>query len=176
MNWRTWLLPTGTALIGLIIGLWINQQSVPVSASVERSVTPSDAPIAVVPTNAVCVTNSVASLADVRLIVREELAALTSSMKLAGSTLSDKRGRQNVEQGEKKEPISPGTTQLAAASRAQSVVDVAIAHRQWTERDAEQFRTEFDLLTDEQRTEILQKFTVAVNKGQIVPQTDRIPF
>jgi hypothetical protein len=97
-------------------------------------------------------------------------------VKSVGNTLTNKRDNQSDGQADKKEPISPSAIQLAAVSRVNSVVDVAIVHRQWTERDAEQFRNEFDLLSDEQRAEILQKFTVAVNKGKIVPQTDRVPF
>jgi len=175
MNLRVWLLPAGTGIIGLIAGLLINQQALHLPATQQSVATRDTQPVAG-STSGACATSTAASAADVRLAIREELAAFAISVKSASNSLTNRRDIQSDGQAEKKEPIAATSIQLAAATRVHSVVDAAIAHRQWTERDAEQFRNEFDVLTDEQRAEILQKFTVAVNKGQIVPQTDRIPF
>ena len=46
----------------------------------------------------------------------------------------------------------------------------------WTEADAERFSEHFEQLPADQRMELLRKFSVAVNQGRLVPQTDRMPF
>lgn len=84
-------------------------------------------------------------------------------------------------------PVPPGESppaappevmarESAAASQAQSVLEVAIARRTWTEQDADSMREVFASLSGEQQAELLRQYAVAVNQGRLIPQTDRIPF
>jgi hypothetical protein len=179
---RTWLMPLGTGVTGLLLGLLIAQTSIQPSAPQFESdqqlngVT-SDAQTTV-STNTICPTGAVASITDVRLSIRQEFVAFASSLKSTDGNVADGYRTKDASQTSSDSQLAtpPSAAQFAAASRAHSIVDTAIAHQLWTERDAERFRIEFDSLTHEQGTEVLQKFAVAINRGQLVPQTDRIPF
>jgi hypothetical protein len=177
---RAWLLPMGAGITGLLVGMLIAQTAMRQPAPQPelggqmsaignaQTAAPIDTAGAV----------EVVSLTDIRLSIRQELATYASSLKLADGNDADKSRitDQSNSGNDHQEAIQPNPAQLAAASRAHSIVDTAIAQRQWTERDADRFRSEFDSLTHEQSAEILQKFAVAINRGQLVPQTDRIPF
>lgn len=108
------------------------------------------------------------SVEDLRRVVREELAAHGAS-----STASARIAQNAPAEGAAE---SPSTEQMAAAVQAHAALDEAISRRQWTEADAQSLRERFHNLSDDQQVELLRKFSVAVNQGRLVPQTDGVPF
>ena len=63
--------------------------------------------------------------------------------------------------------LAPTPAQIAAAGRAQAVIDSALARRTWTESDADALREEFGALSEEQRETLLRQWTLAVNQGRL---------
>jgi hypothetical protein len=63
-----------------------------------------------------------------------------------------------------------------AATRARSLLDGAIGRRRWTDVDADSLRAEMADLPAGQRAEIIRSLSVAINQGQVVPESDRLPF
>jgi hypothetical protein len=110
------------------------------------------------------------SLEDVRQVVREELAGreLIRDPVSAAAHASDEK--------EKRESVPATLEQTAAAVEASAVLDSAIARRIWTDGDAERFSEQFERMPADQRMDLLRRFSVAVNQGRLVPQTDRMPF
>jgi hypothetical protein len=162
MRVQDWLLPTATGAVGLVVGFLIARQiDVPEAAAGGEPAavfTPS-------PTGAARPSREI-SLDDLRRVVREELAARD-----AGSP-----ARSVVAAAEPAAASPPTPEQTAAAANAQRVLDAAIARRLWTDSDADQLRAHFYSLSPDQQDEILRNFSVAVNQGRLVPETDKIPF
>jgi len=55
----------------------------------------------------------------------------------------------------------------AAYHSAADVVEAAVAARRWTEEDKEEFRAAFGLLTNTQRTELMNLLVPAINNGEV---------
>ncbi len=109
---------------------------------------------------------------EVRNDVREELASFKASlpvtMSQANATEStNAKARPSVEQIQ---------AQALSAERARATVDGAIARRQWTQADADALRDEIGTMSQEQRSAVLSRIAVAINQGQIIPETERVPF
>lgn len=152
-----WLWPAATGIAGLAAGLLLAPG-------------PS-----VVPANAFAPTAERAPGAnltaeDVRRVVREELAAR--------GTATGAGTRPEATLPPIPETIAPETAakQFAAAAQAQSVLDGALARRNWTEQDADGMREVFNTMSPDQQGEFLRQFAMAVNQGRLVPQTERVPF
>jgi len=161
---RSWLVPLGTGLSGLVAG-WIlaSGRYTPASDSPLTAVTqPQGSPVEVSPAVAQSAT---ISLDDVRRVVREELVAARVRPAVAGQA-----------DGNTDEPQPPTPAQTAALGRASAVIDSALSRRQFTDADVDALRAEFHQLSAEQQAEVMQRYVVAVNQGRIVPQSDRLPF
>jgi len=166
MNPRTWMLAAAAGLAGLAAGWWLGARGDAAPAAADTFVVSDgsqDSPRGVSPA---VVSESRISLEDVRRVVREELAAS------AGAA----HGRGQGSAAAVTEPEPPSAEQAAAKLRASSLVDAAIARRQWTDADVDALRAEFHQLTPEQQAEVMRDYAVAVNQGRLVPQTDRLPF
>ena len=157
---RTWLVPTVAGFAGLAAGFFIARDggeagAGPATISAD-SRTLSEPQLRE--------TTSSFTLDDVRRVVREEL---------------DARG---VAGGAKSEvPASlaaalPDSAQSAASSRASSTLEAALARRSWTEQDSDSLRNDFVDMTSDQRAGWLRQFSVAVNQGRLVPESERSPF
>ncbi len=149
---QAWWVPAATGIAGLAAGLFLGGRDESPALTTLRD-RPAD--IAVVATQGALTTE------DIRRVVREELAAQRPAVPDAPG---DSR------------PPSPTSKQAAAGSQARSVLETAIAKRQWAETDADAMRDVFDQLSPDQQAEILQQYAQAVNQGRLVPQTDRMPF
>jgi hypothetical protein len=150
-----WLTPVAAAIAGLAVGFCIGRngggEAAPVAPTAAAAVPDArDAAAAF-------------TLSDVRRVVREELAARTMAG-AAGASHSTVT------------PAAPDATQSAAASRASSTLDSALARRTWTETDSQALREDFANMAPGQRAEWLQKFSMAVNQGSLVPESERSPF
>jgi hypothetical protein len=99
---------------------------------------------------------------DLRRIVREELAADRAAARDGVAPLEDS--------------AAPTEEQSAATSQAEALLAAAMLRREWRDSDADALREHFHRMTAGQRTEILRRFSVAVNQGRLVPQTEQIPF
>jgi hypothetical protein len=55
----------------------------------------------------------------------------------------------------------------SAYQSASSVVQTAVAAKRWTEEDKETFRAVFGLLTNNQRTELMNILAPAINNGEV---------
>ena len=163
-NARSWLVPLGTGLGGLAAG-WIlaSGRYTPVSdAPLSTADQPRGSPVEVSPAAS---PSGTISLDDVRRVVREELVAAKGRAAVAGQTA-----------GDTVLPEPPTPAQTAALARASTLIDSAVSRRQITDADVDALRAEFQQLSAEQQTEIMQRYAVAVNQGRIVPQSDRLPF
>jgi len=161
---RSWLVPLGTGLTGLVAG-WIlsSGRYTPASdASLTASTPPRGSSVEV---NPAVVQSAAISLDDVRRVVREELVAAKGRPAVAGQTV-----------GTTDEPQPPTLAQTAALTRASAVLDAAISRRQFTETDVDALRAEFHQLSPPQQAEVMQRYVLAVNQGRLVPQSDRLPF
>jgi hypothetical protein len=161
---RSWLVPLGTGLGGLAAG-WIlaSGPHTPASdAPLTATTQPQGSPIEVSPAFSKPAT---ISLDDVRRVVREELVAARGGPAGASQTAGDTQ-----------DPQPPTPAQTAALGRASAVLDSALSRRQFTDADVDALRAEFQQLSVEQQTEVMQRYAVAVNQGRIVPQSDRLPF
>ena len=149
---QAWWVPAATGIAGLAAGLFLGGRGDgPAPAAI-----PDGAPVTAIVTTAGALTAE-----DIRRVVREELAARSASEPVAAVTA-------------RSEP--PTAAQDAAGSQARSVLDTAIAKRQWAETDADAMRDVFDKLSPDQQAEIMRQYAQAVNQGRLVPQTDRMPF
>jgi hypothetical protein len=159
MKTRDWLLPTGTGIAGVFVGFFLARHPSTQDAAAGTSPAaahPSDsAPAANRPTEIL--------IDDLRRVVREELAARDSA-------------RPAASVGAPALPEPPTPEQTTAAVRANTTLDAAIARRTWTDADAAALREGFYSLTPDNQDELLRKFSVAVNTGRLVPETDKIPF
>jgi hypothetical protein len=177
MKARAILAPIFTGVVclvtGLTIGLLFNQQPSQKSASIESTGAAAhdvqQLGVVVPVTNASGIT-----AAEIRQIVRDELASNASSAKSTDGVIANRHvDQQTPGSGEK--TTTPATiSQVASASKMRSMVDAAIARRQWTESDVTQLRGELDSLTAEQRSELIQKIVVAINRGEMIPQTEQL--
>lgn len=149
---QAWWIPAATGVAGLAAGLFLGGRD----DGPAPTATPGGAP-----ETAIVAPQSALTAEDIRRVVREELATRRST-ELAAAGPS--------------RPEPPSAAQSAAGSQAQSVLETAIARRQWGETDADAMRAVFDQLTPDQQSEILRQYAQAVNQGRIVPQTDRVPF
>jgi hypothetical protein len=163
MTLRQWIVPLCTGIAGLAAGLLLGGHleradgaavaapAAPagISASRERPAPPADI-----------------SLEAIRRVVREELDARAA----AGGA------RETPTVAGPPEDSPPSREQAASAAQAHTLLDAAIARRQWTDDDARSLRAHFHELTSNQQSELLQRFTVAVNQGRLVPETDQVPF
>lgn len=147
---RKWLLPAATGLAGLAAGFMLgSHQGEPDAPALSSAVTTA--------------TGAALTAEDVRRVIREELAVRAP----------DSGPAQKVAA-----PPAPAVTarEAAASSRAQSVLEIAIARRVWTEQDADAMREAFPELNRDQQAEFLRQYALAVNQGRLVPQTERVPF
>jgi len=103
------------------------------------------------------------SLDDVRRVVREELAAAGT-----GGSAAAPASQEAADE--------PSPAQLEAMGRASTVLDGALARRLFTEADRDSMRAEFHQLSPRQQTEIMRRYSVAVNQGRIVPESEWLPF
>jgi len=165
MNLRSWLLPACTGLAGLVAGFVLagrldHRGDVPDALEVRPgTVIGSDSSDAR-PNRA----SATVTLDDIRRVVREEMAAYSPG------------GQQHVPQPGGPAAQALTREQAAAAAQANAVLDAAISRRQWTDDDAKSLRAQFHELSADQQAELLQRFSVAVNQGRLVPETDQIPF
>jgi hypothetical protein len=102
--------------------------------------------------------------AEVRRVTREEFAAFDASFRNATPPPPPGESR------------APDAVHVAAASRSRALLDSAISRRQWTDADADLLRGEMAGLPADQRAEIVRQLSVAINQGQVVPESDRLPF
>jgi hypothetical protein len=160
-----WLIPTCTAAGGLAVGLFLGAAMrgdpgvVPgIAAPQARSASADHREVRGADPSAL-------SLDDVRRVVREELIA-------------SKAGRDGatIPSSESASPHLPDAAAVAAGEEARRVLGAAIARRQWTREDAEALRARFHAMSGEEQDELLRQFSVAVNQGRLVVETDQVPF
>ena len=157
---RSWTLVTAGLAGGLAAGLLLapfvaTNAAVPIPQAVRVATTSTEA--------TPCPQWSFAMIsAEVRRVTREELAAFEQSLGRTHEPLADPR---NVD------PM-----QVAALARAHTILDRAIGRRQWTDADADSLRAEMAGLPASQRTEIVRQLSLAINQGQVTPESDRLPF
>ncbi len=160
---RNWITSFVTGFIGLVAGILL----------ADRLDEPAPAPVAVhaVPAKVTPPsTTSVATLTvdDLRRVIREELTALAAHQ--ASASAPPARAAAI-------EPQSELTAeQSATVQQAQALLQSAITRRQWTDADAEALRTHLHNLPGPEQLELLRQFSVAVNQGRIVPESDQLPF
>lgn len=151
---RVWWVPAATGIAGLAAGLFLGgRDDGPVRVE-ERGSAPET-------TVGFPAGERGLTAEDIRRVVREELAARYASSQATNAPAV---------------PEPPTAAQSAAASQAQSVLETAIAKRNWGDTDAEALRAVFDQLSPDQQAEVLRQYAQAVNQGRLVPQTDRVPF
>jgi hypothetical protein len=156
---RTAWMTAAAAMAGVVVGLLIGRDGGEAVAPVA-----GDAVVAVpaMPRDTV----QAFTIEDVRRVVREELdARAAASGRAAGAAATATT-----------QPAGPDAAQSAAALRASSMLDAAVARRSWTEADSESLRDDFASMAPEQQSEFLRQFAVAVNQGRLVPETERSPF
>ena len=156
MSTPRWLTLLAAGFAGLAMGFFIGRNGGDALAPVSPSAAPMSSSI---PASA----QAAFTLDDVRRVVREELDARSSG---AALTSAHPVGVQ-----ETNDPA-----QSAAASRASSTFESALARRSWTEADSEALRDDFANMAPEQRSEWLRQFSLAVNQGRLVPENERSPF
>jgi hypothetical protein len=157
MSPRDWMLPVTACLAGLGIGLVIPRGTEATRPAVLPADTATRAPAAS-PASA----SASFTLDDIRHVVREEIMAHESESGVAPPVAESARAA----------PPPPS----AAEARAAATLDAAIARRVWTEADAEALRADFTELSAAQRAEWLRQYSVAVNQGRLVPETERGPL
>jgi hypothetical protein len=164
MTTRDWLVPSLTGLVCLAAGMYLaSDPDNPDDVAQRRQIQPQFSNAARMdPRDRERIAMEI-SVDELRRVVREELAAHDASRARAVDA-----PREDAEQ--------PTPAQVVATAEAQAVLDAALARRTWTNGDAEALRERIDELTADQRMELLRKFSVAVNQGHLVPQTDQIPF
>lgn len=152
---RGWLISVITGLAGLGAGFWLGRAGggavaapVSVAAAVAGPHAPADPGTPV-------------TLEDFRRVVREELNARAPAV--------DARPHPAA-------AAAPDAAQSVAAARASATFEAALARRAWTEADSEAVRDDLGGMSQEQRTEWLRQFSMAVNQGRLVPETERAPF
>jgi hypothetical protein len=111
-----------------------------------------------------CADASTAISREVRRVTREELAAFGESLR------ADAVNEIPVASD------APDPIHVAAVMRARGMVDSAIDRRRWTEVDADSLRGKMAGLPADQRAEIIRLLSVAINQGQVVPESERLPF
>lgn len=152
---KAWWVPAATGMAGLVAGLFLG------GGDENSSLAPTQARA---PDTAVVAMQGALTAEDIRRVVREELAAHRSIMPVpAGVNVPAPADAQTVAQSN-------------ADLQARSVLETAIARREWAEADADAMRAVFDQLSPGQQSEILRQYAQAVNQGRLVPRTDRIPF
>jgi len=156
---RTWLVPTVAGLAGLAVGFFLARAGG--EAGAETASTSADSSALSAPN--LRETTSAFTLDDVRRVVREELDArgVASGAKSAVAASA---------------AAPPPDSAQTAASRASSTLEAALARRSWTEQDSDSLRDDFVAMTSDQRAEWLRQFSVAVNQGRLVPESERSPF
>jgi hypothetical protein len=155
MPMRSVLIALATGIVGLAVGFLIGRDGggdvAPASPPVTMALPAGHDPAAF-------------TLDDVRRVVREELAARATS----GAAAATAPAAGAVK--------APDAAQAAAASQAASTLESALTRRSWTEADSDALREDFAKMTQEQRSEWLRQFSMAVNQGRLVPESERSPF
>lgn len=163
---RKWIIPSCTGIGGLVVGLLLGGalpgndpgESPGISQVPGRSSTDG------LDGRARGESQLTLSLEDVRRVVREELAASNTGSAPAG----------NPSAADPPEP--PGEAAIAANEDARRVLVAAIARRQWTQADADALRSRFHAMSGADQDELLRQFSMAVNQGRLVVETDQVPF
>ncbi|REG29821.1 hypothetical protein ATI61_107518 [Archangium gephyra] len=92
--------------------------------------------------------------ADIRRIVREELAALREE-------LANARVSANAT------PPEPTPESVEALARGHRLIDAALSSRRWTNQDAQMMREILAQLDPAQQKEVLQRLIPAMNRQEI---------
>jgi hypothetical protein len=92
--------------------------------------------------------------ADIRRIVREELAALREE-------LANARAPADAT------PPEPTPESVEAMARGHRLIDAALSSRRWTEQDAQMMREILAQLDPAQQKEVLQRRIPAMNRQEI---------
>jgi hypothetical protein len=159
MALRHWLIPIVTGAVCLAAGMFIARGSGgPAANGAEAGAAEARALIAA-PSSAAF------TLADVRRVVREEVAALQAPA-----------ARQAGAQAVAPDVEPPTHQQVAAESQALATLDAAISRRAWTAADAAALRADFDAMSPDQQAELMRRFALAINQGRLVPDGEHLPF
>jgi hypothetical protein len=118
-------------------------------------------------TNARVAVDTTSLRADLRRIIREELAAAGHPVAPA----SKDREREPVEK-----PAAPTPENVAARESSQQLIATSLSTHRWTREQKSQLRDLLPLMTEEQRAATLAELIPAMNRQEIVPEAPGSPF
>jgi hypothetical protein len=107
----------------------------------------------------------------------QDAAALRADLaRLVDERLGGAKAQPAPANTRKIEVEEPSSDAVAATAEAYRVIDQAVSARHWTEREAESFRQLLPKLTGEQRQEVTQRLTLAINEGRMSVSTLGPPY
>ncbi len=158
---------TGAAVLAAFAaGRW-SAPAAPAATSLPTAHTP-DAPWAPPSTTATPMASGL-TIEDVRLVVRQEIAAALEADRAPPPAPADaSRPDQAVAPG-------LGFDERAAADQVQAILDGAISRKRFTAADRDQWVEQLERLPPSERFEALRKLSMAINRDQLALEPGAFP-